>query len=376
MSIAHGTNALASSILLVCRPRSEDAAVTTRREFISTLRREFPEALTKLTQGSIAPVDLAQAAIGPGMAVYSRYSKVLKPDGSPMSVRAALQLINQNLDEHLAEREGHMDRDTRFCIAWYEQYAFGEGLYGEAETLCKAKNTSVKGLAEAGVLEARAGKVRLLKRSEYPEHWNPKTDQRLATWECAQHLVRVLESHGEEGAAEFLFHLSRKAEEMRNLAYRLFAIADRKGWNDEALAYNGLVSSWLSIQEKAARYQGPGTQGMLYGGGKKGEGPLNQWRYPGLKGRTPARGQSSQGCIHPAQVRQDSRWHSARLVVRSGCGPKNPDNRPMLSNRREKGTLLSCGLPIARVEHLKNPCRQAHIGVLQPITTVSAWWWP
>lgn len=178
-TVASGTNALASSIVLVCRPRPENAPSTTRRKFVTTLKRELPDALQKLQQGNIAPVDLAQASIGPGMAIYSRYSKVLESDGTRMSVRTALQLINLTLDDYLAEQEGEFDAETRFALIWFEQYAFNESLFGEAETLSKAKNTSVQGLVDAGVLVAKAGKVRLLRREELLEDWNPQTDKRL-----------------------------------------------------------------------------------------------------------------------------------------------------------------------------------------------------
>src|SRR5205085_9231827 len=157
---------LASSIVLVCRPRPADAPLTTRRDFLNALKRELPRALRDLQHGNIAPVDLAQAAIGPGMAVFSRYSKVLESDGTPMRVRTALQLINQALDEVLAEQEGEYDADTRWAIAWYEQYAHEPGPYGVAETLSKAKNTAVGGLEAAGILTSAGGKVRLLRRGE------------------------------------------------------------------------------------------------------------------------------------------------------------------------------------------------------------------
>lgn len=200
-------NALASSIVLVCRPRPDDAPLATRREFVAALKKELPDALKKLQRGNIAPVDLAQASIGPGMAVFSRYAKVLEADGSPMKVRTALQLINQALDEFLAQQEGEYDADTRWALAWFEQFGMAEGTFGEAETLSKAKNTSVKGMEEAWLLRARGGKVRLLKRGELPDNWDPVTDPRLTVWKATQHLLRTLEQKGENAAGDLLRRL-------------------------------------------------------------------------------------------------------------------------------------------------------------------------
>ncbi|GAG33606.1 unnamed protein product, partial [marine sediment metagenome] len=187
-STASGTNALASSIVLVCRHRPENASMATRREFIDVLKQQLPDALRKLQHGNIAPVDMAQAAIGPGMAIFSQYSRVLEADGSTMTVRTALQLINQELDSFFVEQEGDMDRDSRFCIAWFEQHGMEEGAFGTADVLARAKDTSVEGLVTAGVLDSRGGKVRLLKRDEYPDDWEPARDRRLTVWECTQHL--------------------------------------------------------------------------------------------------------------------------------------------------------------------------------------------
>jgi len=248
--VAMGTNALASSIVLVCRPRPEDASVTTRRDFLKELRRELPKALKKLQKGNIAPVDLAQASIGPGMAIFSRYSRVLEADGSPMTVRTALALINQALDEYLAEQEAEYDPDTRWAVAWFEQYGFSEGPYGDAETLSKAKNTSVSGLEEAGILVARAGKVRLLKRGELPEDWDPQSDRRLTVWEVTQHLIRTLKEKGEPAAAEILARVGGLSEAARELAYRLYNICERKGWAKEAQDYNALIISWPELEKQ------------------------------------------------------------------------------------------------------------------------------
>ncbi len=237
-------SALASSIVIVCRKRSSDAPTSTRREFVAALKDELPKALRLLQAGNIAPVDLAQASIGPGMAVFTRYARVLDAQGSAMTVRDALTLINQTLDEVLAEQEGDFDPDTRWAVAWFEQHGFSEGEYGTAETLSKAKNTSVSGLMEAGILTSKAGKVRLFKPSELPVDWDPDTDKRLTVWEMVHHLIRTLESGGESGAALLLAGLGARAEPARDLAYRLYTLCERKKRAAEALAYNGLVQSW------------------------------------------------------------------------------------------------------------------------------------
>ena len=248
--IAMGTNALASSIVLVCRPRLNDASMVTRRDFISTLRRDLPDALYHLQRGNIAPVDLAQAAIGPGMAVFSSYSSVLEANGSPMRVRTALQIINAELDAYFAAQEGDLDSDTRFCVSWFEQYGMRASSFGDAEVLARARDTSVEGIAESGVLQARAGSVRLLSREEYPDEWDPTSDRRVNIWECTQYLIKALDQGGEVEAARLANQLSsEQVENARALAYRLFAICERKGWAQEAIAYNTLITSWTHIQE-------------------------------------------------------------------------------------------------------------------------------
>ena len=246
-----GSNALASSVVLVCRPRRVEAQLASRREFLSALKSELPEALRHLQQGNIAPVDLAQASIGPGMAVFSRYSKVMEGDGSSMSVRTALALINQALDEILAEQEGEFDADTRWAIVWFEQYGFDPGPFGDADNMCRAKNTSVQGMVEAGTSEAKGGKVRLLRREELDEDWDPMTDKRLTVWEMTQHLLRRLDE-GETAAAALARQLGANAEVARDLAYRLYLVCERKKWAQEALAYNALVVAWPQIQRLAA----------------------------------------------------------------------------------------------------------------------------
>ena len=260
-----GTNALASSIILVCRPRAADAPTATRREFVTALKAELPQALAHLQRGNIAPVDLAQAAIGPGMAVYTRYAKVLDADGKPLSVREALALINQTLDEALAEQEGDFDADSRWALTWFEQSGFAEGEFGVAEQLSKSKNTSVAGMVEAGIVESKRGKVRLLRPEELPAEWDPATDPRLTAWEIVHQLIRVLASGGEGAAAELVAKLGAKAEIARELAYRLYTLCERKKRAAEALAYNGLVQSWPEIARLAREGAKPtAVQGGLF----------------------------------------------------------------------------------------------------------------
>jgi len=244
------SNALASSIVLVCRPRPADAPAATRREFVGALKAELPAALKHLQKGNIAPVDLQQAAIGPGMAVYTRYSKVLDAAGNQVSVREALALINQVLDEVLAEQEGDFDADTRWALTWFDQMGFAEGDYGVAETLSKAKNTSVAGIVEAGVAVAGAGKVRLLKPAELPTDWDPATDKRLTVWEMTHHLVRAL-AQGEEAAAGIITRIGSQADMARELAYRLYSVCERKKRATEALDYNALVQAWPELARLA-----------------------------------------------------------------------------------------------------------------------------
>jgi putative DNA methylase len=244
--IGRDANALASSIVLVCRPRAGDAPTTTRREFVAALKAELPLALAHLQRGNIAPVDLAQAAIGPGMAVYTRYEKALDAEGKPLSVREALALINETLDEALAEQEGDFDADTRWALAWFEQSGFDEGEFGVAEVLSKAKVTSVAGMVDAGILASSRGKVRLLKPDELRADWDPSTDARLTVWEMVHHLVRALD-RGEAAAADLVAQLGSKADTARELAYRLYTLCERKKRAAEALSYNALVQSWPEL---------------------------------------------------------------------------------------------------------------------------------
>jgi putative DNA methylase len=249
--IGLGNNALASAIFVVGRRRPVDAPMTTRREFVNLLKAELPTAVRRLQHANIAPVDLAQAAIGPGMSVFTRYAKVLDAQGKPLSVREALALINETLDTALAEQESEYDAETRWAVAWFEQFGMSEGAYGTAETLSKAKNTSVSGMNDAGVTISRAGNVRLLRRDEIPRDWDPTTDNRVTVWEVAQHLIRALEAGGEPAASNIFRKLGGLAEVARDLAYRLYTTSERKGWTQDALAYNSLVTAWPEIKRLA-----------------------------------------------------------------------------------------------------------------------------
>ncbi len=252
-SVSMNTNALASSIVLVCRKRPEDAPSCTRRSFIAELKRELRTALKKLQSSNIAPVDMAQAAIGPGMGVYSRYSRVLEADGSPMNVRSALQTINAELDLYFSEQDGVLDAESRFCVDLYTQFAFNNMKFGEADVLARAKNTSVERLAEMGLVYSEKGVVHLFDRSELPEF---KAEARSSTgrclWMLTQYLCQFLEKGGVEACAMLCMDYPSDAERARDLAYRLFSLAERKGWNAEAYAYNSLVVSWPEIQQKVS----------------------------------------------------------------------------------------------------------------------------
>ena len=247
-----GANALASSIVLVCRRRPADAPSATRRQFLQALKTELPDALAHLQRGNIAPVDLAQAAIGPGMAVFTRHAQVLNADGSAMSVREALARINETLDEALAAQEGDFDADTRWAITWFDQHGFGEGEFGTANVLAQAKNTGVAGLEEGGIVSAGRGKVRLLKPDELAPGWNPLADTRLSAWETVHQLIRALDTGGESLAAARVSQLGSRAESARELAYRLYSLCERRKRAAEGLRYNALVQSWPEIVRLAA----------------------------------------------------------------------------------------------------------------------------
>jgi putative DNA methylase len=261
---ASESNALASSIVLVCRKRRDDASTISRREFLRELTAVLPEALDEMTKGvgddqsPVAPVDLSQAIIGPGMAVFSKYAAVLEADGSPMSVRTALQLINRFF------AEDDFDADTQFCLHWFDQYGWNEGVYGEADVLARAKATSVGGLAESGVVHSGGGKVRLLRPNEYPVDWNPEKDMRLPIWEALHQLIRTLRQQGESGAGELLAAVKAKGEGVRQLAYRLYTLCERRGWAEDARAYNELITSWSGIESAASQASTQPRQGTLF----------------------------------------------------------------------------------------------------------------
>ena len=252
-SIEIGTNALASSIVIVCSKRPAEAPQTTRRGFIAELKRELRPALKKLQESNIAPVDLAQSAIGPGMGVYSRYARVLEADGTPMTVRSALQIINQELDVYFNEQDGELDANSRFCVDLYTQNAFNNLKFGDADTLARAKNTSVAALAAKGVLSAEKGIVRLLTREELPQKTDPREEM---IWLLCQQLTHAMETGGVEACAQIVAPmLGSNAERARDLAYRLYTLAERKGWAQEGYAYNALVVAWREIQSRAAELQ-------------------------------------------------------------------------------------------------------------------------
>lgn len=258
--IGSGTNALASSIVLVCRKRDADAATVSRREFIRELNAVLPEALNEMTRGGVnspvAPVDLSQAIIGPGMAIFSRHTAVLEADGTPMTVRSALRLINRYLSED------DFDHDTQFCLAWFEEHGWAEGKYGDADVLARAKGTSVNGLSEAGVVESGAGRLRLLKWRELAPDWSPANDSRVPVWEALHQLIRALNQHGETAAGALLAQMPDKTSGLIALTYRLYTLCERMGWAEEARAYNELQGAWNGI-EQASREGAAGEQGSL-----------------------------------------------------------------------------------------------------------------
>jgi putative DNA methylase len=264
-TVSLGKNSLASSVILVCRQRAADAPTVSRREFLRELNAVLPEALDEMTKGSgddrspVAPVDLSQAIIGPGMAVFSKYTAVLEADGSPMSVRTALQLINRFL------AEDDFDADTQFCLHWFEQHGWIESAFGEADVLARSKSTSVDAMKEAGVLQSGGGKVRLLKWTEYPTDWDPRTDARTPIWEALHQLIRALKQGGESASGALLALLGGKAEAVRQLAYRLYTLCERLGQAENARAYNELITSWTGIESAAASVpKSAEAQGVLF----------------------------------------------------------------------------------------------------------------
>lgn len=260
-TISAGTNTLASSIVLVCRRREADAPTVSRREFIRELNAVLPEALHEMTRGGVnspvAPVDLSQAIIGPGMAIFSRHAAVLEADGAPMSVRSALRLINRYLSED------DFDHDTQFCLSWFEQFGWAEGKFGEANTMAQAKGTSVDGVASSGVLESGKGKVRLLRWREFPADWSPRNDARVPVWEALHQLIRALNQQGEAAAGQLLAQMHDKTSGLIALTYRLYTLCERQGWAEEARAYNELQGAWNAVEQAAGEAGIVGTQRTL-----------------------------------------------------------------------------------------------------------------
>jgi len=259
------SNALATSVVLVCRKRETNAESISRRDFQRELREKMPDALEAMIGGEvgitpIAPVDLAQAAIGPGMAIYSKYAAVLNQDGSKMSVHDALILINRAITDYLNPDSGNFDADTLFCDDWFSQYGWGEGQFGEANVLAQAKGTSVAGVQQAGVIESGGGKVRLLKWSEYPQDWDPKADTRTPIWEACHQMIRVLNQQGERESGVLLAQMPERGEHIRQLAYHLYTLCERKKWAEEARAYNELIGSWHAIVSASHEVGHKGTQ--------------------------------------------------------------------------------------------------------------------
>lgn len=257
-----GSNALASSIVLVLRPRPEDAPMTDRRSLMRELRRTLPEAVETLRSGGIAPVDLAQAAIGPGMSVFSHYARVISPDGTDMSVSEALTQINAVLDEVLGEQEGDLDPDTRWCLTWFDAHGFTEGPYGEAETLASARNASIDALNRSGVLTSGGGRVGLIAPADLPDDYDPRTDDRISHWEVVLHLARALDRRGIDEAGRLLSAAAERglgADILQSLAYRLYSLAEKHGWTEAGLLFNALGGSWSEIAAAARTAESTGS---------------------------------------------------------------------------------------------------------------------
>jgi len=246
-------NALASSIVLVCRKRPQVADTVTRATFIRDLKRELPTAIEKIRMAGVGPVDMQQSVIGPGMGIFTRYAKVLEDDDSPMSVRTALVLINRVWAEIESDLEGTFDEPTQVALAWFASYGFDTRASGELITLANAKNVALDTLFESGVFKDLRGKTALTARDDLPEDWSPAADRSLTVWECVQHTARVLaaEDGGRDAAARLVAQMGSKAEEARALAYRLYEIAAQKGWSQEALAMNELAEEWTHLEDRA-----------------------------------------------------------------------------------------------------------------------------
>ena len=250
--IGSGVNALASSVVLVCQQRPSQAGSISRRQFQLQLREEMPEVLEVMVGGGkdsspIAPVDLSQAAIGPGMGIFSQYDAVLNQNGSKMSVHDALILINRAITEYLSPESGTFDADTQFCSSWFDQYGWSTGSFGEANVLAQAKGTSIDGVNTAGVVASGGGKVRLLKWAEYEADWDPANDNRTPVWEACHQMIRNLNKQGEFAAGKLLAKMPEKGEPIHQLAYHLYTLCERKKWAEDARAYNELIGSWHAI---------------------------------------------------------------------------------------------------------------------------------
>lgn len=251
--IGKGTNALASSIVLVCRKRTREAGVATRAEFIRALKRELPDAIAAIRKAGVGPVDMQQSVIGPGMGVFTRFAKVLEDDDSAMPVKTALSLINRVWDEIENELSEAFDAPTQVALAWFATYGFDVRPSGELITLANAKNVPLATLFASGVFQDLRGKAGLVARENLPAGWSPTTDKAPTIWECVQHTIRVLnaEDGGAEAAAALIAQMGPRAEDARALAYRLFEIATQKGWAAEALVYNALAQEWPRLADMA-----------------------------------------------------------------------------------------------------------------------------
>ncbi|TGP85628.1 MULTISPECIES: DUF1156 domain-containing protein [unclassified Mesorhizobium] len=255
---SNAANALASSIVLVCRKRLPTAAVATRREFVARLKREMPDAIERIKEAGVGPVDMAQSALGPGMGIFTGYGKVLEPDDSEMTVRTAIALVNEVREEILGEEDAHYDPETRFCVDWFQAFGISDGKSGDAIGMANAYNLGLADLEQAGVFYAKGGVARLLRRSELPANWNPATDKRLTHWECAQHLIRILEAKdgSELSAARLVAAMNPEdAQAARTLAYRLYDICEKKGWAQEAQVYNLLAEEFPHLEEAALEFE-------------------------------------------------------------------------------------------------------------------------
>jgi putative DNA methylase len=261
------SNALASSIVLVCRKRAADAPISTRADFIRTLRKELPEAIDDIRKAGVGPVDMQQSVIGPGMGVFSRYAKVLEDDDSAMSVKTALALINRVWEEIDQELDAAFDPETQVALAWFATYGFEAKPSGELITLANAKNIAANALFDSGVFKDLKGKAALMPRAELPANWSPAKDKSLTVWECVQHVARVLaaEDGGAVKAAALVAQMGAKSADARILAYRLFEIATHKKWAAEALVYNELAQEWLKLEELSGKDKASAPAGAAQG---------------------------------------------------------------------------------------------------------------